>query len=103
MINTHGGTVQPESVETLVVYDIELGQIHHVHQFITFKGGAKVNHPEAESLALSAAKARTLYAGNLKVLHVPHGALQPGVIYSVDLKTLSLVAKERPRPARPKQ
>ena len=99
MIYTHGGTIQPESVETYVVYDAELGNIHHVHEFITFKGGAKISDHEAESRALSAGKARLPYADNLKVLRVPQGARQPGIIYSVDLKALCLVPKGRPRPA----
>ena len=99
MIYTHVGTIQPESIETYVVYDVEFGTIHHVHEFITFKGGAKIDDHEAESLALSAGKARSPYAGTLKVLRVPEGARQPGIIYSVDMKTLCLVSKERPRPA----
>jgi hypothetical protein len=97
MINTHVGTIQPESVKTYAVYDEQTGEIHHVHEFITFKGGEKVDDHEAESRALSATKVRFPYLDTLKVLHVPEGVRQPGIIYAVDPKTLRLIPKERPR------
>jgi hypothetical protein len=91
--------VEPESIETYVVYDAETGDIFHVHRVVILKGGAPISHGEEEKHALSLARKRRPFAGNLAVLRVQHESLQQGLVYAVDLQTRSLVAKGRPRTA----
>ncbi len=93
-MNTSGGNIGPKSIETYVVYDGDTGEIHHVHQVVTFEG-AEGGRRDAESQARSFVEKRLAFAQNLKVLPIPNDALRPGIIHAVDVNTKALIVKER--------
>jgi hypothetical protein len=90
-----GGTGRVRSARACVVYDAESGRVHHVHQVVTFEGGREPDEHEVEAHALALVRKRGFHAGNLMVLHVAHDAIQPRTLYAVDVRTRSLVIKER--------
>jgi hypothetical protein len=90
-----GGTDRVQSARACAVYDAESGRVHHFHQVITFEGGREPAEHEIEAHALALVRKRGLHSDNLMVLHVPCDAIQPRTLYAVDVKTRSLVLKER--------
>ena len=90
-----------EKVSVVVLYDSTSGEIVHVHQSVTHRGG---RHPEENEIERQAGElvARRSPRVDLKktsFLHVDPQLLQKEVEYKVDPATRKLVEKPAPRPA----
>ena len=92
-METSGGTVPVQSSRGCVIYDSDSGQIHHVHEVITFKGGREPTEAEIGAHAMNIVKRKGHPTEKLGVLHLPSDKLPRAQACSVDLKTLALVAK----------
>ena len=81
-----GSTLPIQSLKSCVLYD-ETGRIHLQHAVMTLQGGYE---PTEEEMANEARRVLRRSSHSvpepkaLHVLHVPHGALQPGKEYRVD-------------------
>jgi len=90
--------VNPGEIEhwsIIVVYDHNKGNIVHVHQSLTYRGG---QHPDKKTLEKDAMEAlgqafegRATPAKNLALLHVDPRSVRPGVEYKVDPRKRALV------------
>lgn len=82
-----------EAKKACVVYDPATGRIHHRHSVVTFVGGRE---PTAEQIAADALhmlkRLPNPPGGELQVIHVDHGAFEPGKRYRVDPQRKTLVA-----------
>src|SRR5262245_32834739 len=80
----------------VMLYDRRSGEIAHVHESVTWKGGA---HPDRRTLESDARDAhrhsqptRSVASKNLALLHVDPRKIQPGRQYRVDPKRHALVS-----------
>jgi hypothetical protein len=91
-MNRMGSTVPIHSKKACVVYDSASGRIRHVHNVVTFVGGREPTDEQIAADALQAVNSLPKpYGGVLQVLHIPHGAVEPGKTYRVDLNKKGLV------------
>ena len=87
-----GVSITPESIETYVAYDGETGDIYHVHDVVTFKGGQRLDVADVHARVCAIAERHLESAKTLQVLQVDRGVLRPGTIYAVDVEQRCLVA-----------
>ena len=91
----HGGTVPVRSHKTCVAYDSNNGRIHRVHHFITLEGGREPSDQEVGNQAISLLAERGIHGPHLKVLHIEPETIHALTVYTVDLKNLKLIEKQR--------
>ena len=90
----HGGTEKLEAVSSCVVYDPATGHIQHLHHCVTMAGGRHPSDDEIARDAVAAALRGSLHnRRELKVLHIPAAALEPGKSYFVDHERQALAIK----------
>lgn len=82
-----------QSVQCCVVFDPTDGEIHHIHDVVTFEGGEAVSDYEVEQRALGLAAERGLDSSTLKTIHVDPEQLEPGRRYAVDPDRSALVPR----------
>ncbi|MDH3592833.1 MAG: hypothetical protein OER88_13185 [Planctomycetota bacterium] len=109
---TQFGTVEPDSVKTIVLYDRKTGRIVHTHTVACFNGASAPTKAALEKRATAVAKECGHAVSRTACLHVAgDGGLKPGVLQKVDTKKLVIVAadgapkkkrkkKRKKRPAR---
>ena len=98
-----GGTIPVKSSRACVVYDARNGHVHHIHQVVTFEGGHEPNESLIEAHAIELAERRMPRAAKLKALHVASDKVHPHQFYAVNLKTHSLVTKQKVEPRKKKK
>jgi hypothetical protein len=90
-------TLHTESmIRTYVVYDIQSGEIVHIHEYLALPGVVPPSDAEIENEACMLASKRTgKPTSEMSSLHIRRDALEIGVLYSVDLENKNLVANKR--------
>ena len=91
------GDVEIESDQACAVYDARTGQIEHLHRVITLKGGTSPERSEIEARAMELAAGKGKKTSHLKTLLVSPEQFHPGMIHKVDLRTGSIISKQRKR------
>jgi hypothetical protein len=88
----HIGTYAVEQESLVVLYESSTGRIVHAHGSVAVNGGA---HPDTATFEKDAraafAKAQPNFKGEVGLLHVAPGIIQPGTFYEVDTKKGALV------------
>jgi hypothetical protein len=87
------GAAVPESAKLCVAYDRKDGRIVHIHQVVTFPGGAKLSESQVKARTLEIAAKRGLDTSKLGTLHVLPEHFDPMKSYKVDVKTGRLVKR----------
>ena len=93
-VNQSGGTVPVKSSRACVVYDAGNGHEHRIRQVVAFEGRMEPFESQIKAHALQLANA-TRQATRPKTLDVASDEVHPYQLYAVDLKTNTLVAKQK--------
>jgi hypothetical protein len=94
-IATGGGPNAEQDVKTVAVYDSS-GRVIHTHHVVTLAGGTPMDDDQIRTRALNFAQdlvagSGRKIAGKLETIFVDGSALAPGVTYTVDTKSRTLV------------
>ena len=87
-------TLHTESmIRTYVVYNIQSGEIIHIHEYLALPGVMPPTDAEVEAEACILASKRTgKPRSEMASLHIRRTDLEIGALYRVDLENKSLVA-----------
>jgi hypothetical protein len=85
---------QVKSTRACVVHDAGNGHVHRIRQVVTFEDRMEPFESQIEARALQLPSA-TRQAMRLKTLHVAADEVHPHRPYAVDLRTNTLVAKQK--------
>lgn len=90
-------TLHTESmIRTCVVYDIQSGEIIHIHEYLALPGVTPPTDAELEIEACLLASKRTgKPRSEMAPLYVRRDDLEIGILYSVNLENKNLVANKR--------
>lgn len=89
----HGGSLPVAHSSLCVVYEGASGRIRHVHHSLTLEGGHQPTRAEVEHEVTEMLEVEHVSMDGMHMLHVPSTSMRPGVAYTVDHASRSLVER----------